>query len=81
MNAIKERGLSIPEDISIAGYDGIRIGRHLEPQLTTIRQDTAEIGRQAAEKLVSLIERPKSTLIEQVVVEGILFKGKSVGKR
>ncbi len=80
MNAIKERGLSIPEDISIAGYDGIRIGRHLEPQLTTIRQDTAEIGRQAAEKLVNLIERPKSTLIEQIVVEGKLFQGKSVGK-
>lgn len=78
MNAINERGLSIPDDISIAGYDGIRIARHLEPQLTTIRQDTAEIGRLAAEKLISLIERPKSTIIGQLVVEGTVFPGKSV---
>lgn len=80
MNAIKERGLSIPEDISIAGYDGIRIGRHLEPQLTTIRQDTTKIGKLAAEKLINLIERPKSTIIEQIVVEGTVFPGKSVKK-
>lgn len=78
MNAINERGLSIPDDISIAGYDGIRIGRHLEPQLTTIRQDTAKVGKLAAEKLISLIERPKSTIIEQLVVEGTVFHGKSV---
>lgn len=80
MNAIKECGLSIPEDISIAGYDGIRIGRHLEPQLTTIRQDTAKIGKKAAERLISLIERPKSTIIEQIVVEGTVFPGKTVKK-
>ena len=80
MNAIKERGLSIPDDISVAGYDGIRIGRHLEPQLATIRQDTVEIGKLAAEKLINLIERPKSTIIEQVVVEGKVFPGKSVKK-
>lgn len=80
MNAIKERGLSIPDDISVAGYDGIKIGRHLEPQLTTVKQDTAKIGKLAAEKLISLVERPKSTIIEQIVVEGTVFPGKSVRK-
>ncbi len=80
MNAIKESGLRIPEDISIAGYDGIRAGRHIEPQLTTINQDTARIGRLAAEKLVSLVENPKTTIIEQINVEGELFPGKSVKK-
>lgn len=80
MNAIKESGLRIPEDISIAGYDGIRAGRHIEPQLTTINQDTVRIGRLAAEKLVSLVENPKTTIIEQINVEGELFPGKSVKK-
>lgn len=78
MNALKERGLRIPEDISVAGYDGIRVGRHIEPQLTTIQQDTEKLGRLAAQKLVSLIERPKTTLIEQVIVKGEVFPGKSV---
>ena len=80
MNAIKDRGLRIPDDISVAGYDGIRIGRHLEPQLTTIVQDTCRMGRAAAERLIGLVERPKSTFTEMVVVEGEVFKGQSVGK-
>lgn len=79
INAIKERGLRIPEDISVAGYDGIRVGRHLQPQLTTLHQDTGRIGAAAAESLISLIERPKTTVICQVVVEGEVFEGKTVG--
>lgn len=81
MNVIKERGLRIPEDISVAGYDGIRIGRHIEPQLTTLKQNTKEIGVEAGEKLISLIENPKITLIEQVVIPGEVYEGKTVGKR
>lgn len=80
INVIKERGMSIPQDISVAGYDGIRIGRHIEPQLTTLRQDTGRLGAVSGEKLISLIERPKTTLIEQVVVGGEVYVGRTVGK-
>ena len=80
INAIKERGMKIPEDISVAGYDGIRIGRHLEPQLTTLKQDTEQIGAKAAECLINLIENPKTTLIQQKIVTGEVFEGKTVGK-
>ncbi|MCM1387803.1 MAG: LacI family transcriptional regulator [Bacillus sp. (in: Bacteria)] len=78
INAINERGLRIPDDISVAGYDGIRIARHIEPALTTVRQDTKALGQKAAEKLVSLIEHPKSTIAEQIIVEGEVFPGRSV---
>lgn len=80
INEIRERGLRIPQDISIAGYDGITVARVLEPKLTTICQDTAAIGRIAAEKLVDLIENPKTTLIDKFTVSGTLFKGASVKK-
>ena len=80
INAINSRGLKIPDDISIAGYDGIRIARHFEPQLTTIIQDTKRLGEEAALKLISLIENPKSTITEQIVVTGEIFEGKSVAK-
>ena len=80
INAIRSRGLTIPDDISVTGYDGIRLGRHIEPKLTTIRQDTDEIGRQAALKLISLIEKPRSTLVERIMVEGQLYEGESVKK-
>ena len=78
INAIREKGLVIPDDISVAGYDGIRIGRHIEPKLTTIRQDTEQIGKQAAENLIRLIEHPRSTIIRPIVVEGELYKGSTV---
>lgn len=79
LNVIKEHGLRIPEDISIAGYDGIRIGRHIEPQLTTFRQDTVTIGSTAAKKLVDLIERPKTTINDQTIIPGEVYPGKTVG--
>lgn len=80
MNAIKARGLRIPEDISVAGYDGIRVGRHIEPRLTTLKQDTERIGCEAAKKLIALIERPKTTIIEPVVVGGIVYEGATVAR-
>ena len=79
-NEIRSRGLRIPQDISIAGYDGINITQQIEPQLTTIYQDTRMIGRVAAENLINQIEKPKSSLIEHVIVEGNLIRGRSVGK-
>lgn len=77
-NAIQEMGLKVPDDISVVGYDGIRIARHIEPTLTTLRQDTTELGRQMGEKLINLIENPKTTLVETIVVEGQVFEGNSV---
>lgn len=78
VNAIRQRGLKVPEDISIVGFDGIRIARHIEPKLTTLKQDTKQLGMRAAEKVISLIENPKTTLIEQIVVEGEVYVGSSV---
>jgi LacI family transcriptional regulator len=80
INAIKARKLTIPKDISVAGYDGIRITKFIDPPLTTINQDTKKMGQMAAEKLISLIEKPKTTLIEQIVIPGELDKGATVHK-
>lgn len=80
INVIKARGLKIPKDISVAGYDGIRVTRFIDPQLTTINQDTKIMGQYAAEKLIDLIERPKTTLIEHISVPGVLEKGATVCK-
>jgi len=79
-NALRQRGLTIPDDISVAGYDGIRIGRHIEPQLTTIRQNTQDLGAKAAERLISLIQNPDEVEDEMILISGTLVEGKSVGK-
>lgn len=78
INAIKEQGLRIPEDISVAGYDGILFSRLIQPELTTFLQDTEAIGEQAAKKLIELIEKPRTTFAEQVVIGGRMFPGQTV---
>jgi LacI family transcriptional regulator/LacI family purine nucleotide synthesis repressor len=80
MNAIKSRGLKVPEDVSIVGFDGITIASQIEPRLTTYKQDTANIGRKAAQKLIDIIENPKATPISQYIMDGELVKGASVAQ-
>lgn len=78
MNMIRSKGLRIPEDISVAGYDGMEIAMQIEPQLTTMVQDVKRIGKLAGERLISMIEKPKTTVIEQVMVDAKLFEGKTI---
>lgn len=78
ISAIKQRGLSIPEDISVVGYDGIPLSKHINPNLTTLAQDTEALGAKAAESLISLIEEPKTTIIGVSIVPGVLVEGQSV---
>lgn len=80
MNAISERGLRIPEDISVMGYDGIPLADMISPRLTTYKQDTAELGRAAAKGLVDLIERPRTTLVDRKIIQGKLLIRESVKK-
>ncbi len=78
MAAIRRKGLHIPEDISVVGYDGILLSRMLSPSLTTYHQNTEGIGKLSADKLVQLIEQPKTTLPDSTLVSGHLMMGESV---
>lgn len=78
INVIKGMGYRIPEDISVVGYDGLTISQVLEPKLTTLKQDTSRLGREAAIHLVNLIEKPRTALIERIVVPGNIQIGASV---
>jgi LacI family transcriptional regulator len=78
IEAIEAAGLRIPEDISIAGYDGIPLSQMLRPKLTTIQQDTERMGTEAAKRLIEQIENPLTTITETVTIEGHLLQGQSV---
>jgi DNA-binding LacI/PurR family transcriptional regulator len=56
LNAIRQAGLRVPEDIAVVGYDDIPLASHTSPPLTTVRQPTREQGSIAAESLVKRIE-------------------------
>lgn len=55
MAGLHERGIRVPQDISIIGFDDVDIARMCNPPLTTIRQDGIGKGERAAEALFSLI--------------------------
>ncbi|KRG67896.1 LacI family DNA-binding transcriptional regulator [Pseudoxanthomonas dokdonensis] len=50
-----ERGLAIPGDLSVFGFDDTPMSRHVWPSLTTIRQPSREMGKVAAEQLLRFI--------------------------
>ena len=77
-NQLESMGLSVPEDISIAGYDGCYLSRALRPVLTTVQQDTDTIGRLAARQLIRAIESPKTYLPRQELIPGKLQEGGTV---
>jgi len=59
MMAVKDSGLNVPGDISIMGYDDVDLAKYVTPALTTIRQDTAKLGSEAAEILFASIKEPQ----------------------
>lgn len=78
ISEIRQRGLRIPEDISVAGYDGIHLSQVLDPPLTTFHQKTRTMGATAARQLIEIIEHPRTTLPRTSIVCGELWEGKSV---
>ena len=80
MNILRARGMEIPGDISIAGYDGIDIMSRYEPRITTVVQDKKKLGIVAAKKLMEWIENPDYDLENTILVETTLQKGRSVAR-
>ena len=57
VHQIKKQGLSVPDDISVMGFDDIRYAGVMEPALTTIAQPARQIGERVAIRLFKAIER------------------------
>src|SRR5205823_3795352 len=55
MTALQHAGLSVPGDVAVTGFDGIRLGRHLRPSLTTVVQPMAALGDTAVAMLTDRI--------------------------
>jgi DNA-binding LacI/PurR family transcriptional regulator len=56
LRVVLSRGLSVPDDVAIVGFDDIEDGRYATPTLTTIAPDKPEIARAAVRQLISRIE-------------------------
>jgi LacI family transcriptional regulator len=77
--AAQERGISIPRDLSIMGYDDSELAAYAAPPLTTIHQPAAELGETAARVMIELLDerRPMPRL---VALPPVLVERASVGR-
>ena len=74
MEAIKSMGLSVPEDLSIIGFDGLEVGHMVSPKLTTIWQDKIQIGKLLAKTLIKHLEEPKAAWHDQRIKTELVIR-------
>ena len=59
IRALHDRGIKVPEDVSVMGFDGVQVGEYIQPRLSTVRQDPQEMARRSVD---ILLENIKGTL-------------------
>lgn len=77
LNATFARGLTIPGDISVIGFDDIQSAQYTNPSLTTVKKPIEKISRLAAEKILEVVESDEY-IGEKIFVETELMIRKSV---
>lgn len=65
---LRARGLSVPSDVSVIGFDGVPEGAVSDPPLTTVAQPIATMGRMAAEMILEGIDAPRRERVEVELV-------------
>ena len=69
LDALVERGVSVPGDIAVTGFDDLEITRVAVPPLTTVRQPTEALGREGLRRLVSLMNGGNEPLSSELVAQ------------
>jgi LacI family transcriptional regulator len=79
VEAIREAELSVPDDISIVGFDNVGQGSQSTPKLTTVNMDTELMAKAACQKLVSTIQSGEIHSVK-IVVPAKLIVRESTGQ-
>jgi LacI family repressor for deo operon, udp, cdd, tsx, nupC, and nupG len=67
MKGLKSKGLRLPQDISITGFDDLDVSRYCDPPLTTVAQPAEKIGERSADLLFQLLDEQQPTQTEYVL--------------
>ena len=76
-----EKQLRIPQDISIIGFDDIRLAEFANPPLTTIRQSKAKMGAQAAELLLGRIANGNQSFRQEIIPVQLVERASTAQKQ
>lgn len=78
LGALSERGIRVPDEMSVTGYDGTELGRHVHPRLTTVQTDPTLWGATAARALLTLVTDGRPDHLD--LPAGRLVPGRSTSK-
>jgi DNA-binding LacI/PurR family transcriptional regulator len=79
ISAFQEAGLHVPNDVSVVGFDDIKMAPYINPSLTTVRQPLLKMGEIAARSLLSQIKNDEDYVAE-ILIEPELVVRKSTAK-
>ena len=79
LETIRARGLRIPEDIALAGFDDLDFAARLDPPLTTVRQGVRQQGMEAARALLQLLDDPQRSPRRVLLPTELVIRQSSVG--
>lgn len=74
MKAIKQKGLDVPRDISVIGFDNIPLCELIEPELTSISQPRYDMGYQAMQMLLKIIKKEDLTRNQIVLPHRLMIR-------
>ncbi len=77
MEAARERGFRIPDDLSIIGFDDVPQAAHVHPPLSTVRQPLEEMGRSAVALLLKYIANPSAEIERVELSTSLVLRGSS----
>jgi LacI family transcriptional regulator len=75
LQAARERGVRVPDDLSVVGFDDVEAAEIVTPMLTTIRQPLAEMGRMAVSLLERLIEGQRIEVLHVELRTQLIVRG------
>lgn len=75
MAALRERGIKVPKDIGVIGFDNISHAPFTNPPLTTVAQDIYRLGTRSFQLLMNRIEHPHQPPEEIILKANILYRG------
>ena len=78
MLQLQAKGINVPKDVSLVGYDGIPMSQVITPRLTTYSQDAIRIAKETFDLLIDAIEYPDSHMTKQISVPGKMIEGETV---
>lgn len=78
IRVLQERGLRIPEDVAVVGFDDSPVALTTRPELSTVRQPIEAMGRELSRLLLHRIDRPGDALSQVVFATELVVRGSSV---